>query len=168
LEALTDSTRTPAAQRHTAIELASQLNDPRLKLFVTSVLLRMRAQLAKQWNEMDYVPLDVAGERSDHLIAYSRAVISPTNRSVVVLAPRLWFTLAGKEISGQGWNQATAESVWEDTTVGGPIHESTFVDVFTGAQRNWSAKTRVADLLGDFPVAVLVGGADLAHSTDHA
>jgi len=166
LNRITAAWQSRAGQMQAARQLASQLGDPALKLYVTAALLRLRARLGNAWKEMDYVPLDASGEKAEHLIAYSREAPAPGDHSVIVLAPRLWLSLAGNKLGSQSWDRATAEAVWQDTTVSGPIHETTFVDIFTGAEHTWSARTRVADLLGEFPVAVLAGGMNRTQDTE--
>jgi len=150
---------TAADPSQLARELASQLDDPRLKMFVTLKLLQLRRQLADEWDTMDYVPLEASGDQESHLIGYSRATTtsgsSPT--TVIIIVPRLWQGLVGGAMRTEGWTPAVAHAVWKETTVSGPVGAEQLVDIFTGAQRTWASGVRVADLLSDFPVAVLIG-----------
>jgi (1->4)-alpha-D-glucan 1-alpha-D-glucosylmutase len=77
-----------------------------------------------------YRPLEVRGERADHLIAYERG------ERVVALAPRLCHGLGA----------------WQDTTV--EIEEGSWRDVLGGGTVG-GGRMRLADLLSGFPVGLL-------------
>lgn len=150
--------RSAAGRRDLIAALAADPLDPRAKLFVTTTLLQLRARLADRFSQLDYVPMNAVGPRSEHLIAYSRALASGSGESMIVLAPRFWTGLLGNDASGRRWSRELAETVWHETLLDGPVHEAVFVDVFTGRQIAWRSQMRVAELLSDFPVAVLVHG----------
>ena len=77
-----------------------------------------------------YSPLVATGAASDHVVAFERG------DEIVTVVPRLPFKLQGR---------------WDDTAVRLP--EGSWVDKFNG--RDFSGAPLVAELLGDFPVALL-------------
>ncbi len=100
------------------------------KLLVVSRTLRLRAQRPAAF-EGDYRPLPVAGERAPHVVAFVRG------EQAVTLSPRLVMGLAGE---------------WGDTVCELPPGD--WRDVFTSASVE-GGEQAVADLLADFPVALL-------------
>jgi (1->4)-alpha-D-glucan 1-alpha-D-glucosylmutase len=99
------------------------------KLWVTGHALRVRRDQPESFT--DYRPISAQGPAADHLVAFDRG-------GAVTLATRLPVGLA-------------AAGGWDDTTVelAGPLR-----DVFTG--RTFHGITAVADVLADYPVALLV------------
>ena len=99
------------------------------KLWVTSRALRLRHQQPELFT--GYRGLGAHGPAAGHLIAYER-------RGVLAVATRLPVTLAGHN----GWGSTTLD-------LGGPV-----LDVLT--ERTFDGDTRVAEVLGSYPVALLV------------
>ena len=109
---------------------AGEVNDP--KLLVTARTLRLRRRSPELFTG-GYVPLRATGPAADHCVAYR---LGAQAGGAVAVATRLPVGLAGR-------------GGWGDTTLEAP---DGFVDAFTGR----AATTRLADLLGSLPVALLV------------
>ena len=131
-------------------DLAQCWQDGREKLFVTRRLLEWRRSHPDLFAEADYQPLEVDGERSGHLCAFAR---NRSGVSLVVAVPRLIYALYR---GGPTADWGAAEIVLPGT--------GAWRDLFTGRRLVLQERVRVADLLGDFPVSVLIGGPDAAQS----
>jgi (1->4)-alpha-D-glucan 1-alpha-D-glucosylmutase len=135
--------------------LAKEWTDGRIKLFVTLIALELRAKHPEVFLEGEYIPMEVEGERADHLFAFAR-----THPKGVVIAalPRLPCTFksaAGVEI--------TTPAGWGDTRLVGSAEllSGSYLSCFTATEvrpRSGSerASFEVGDLLGGFPVGLLV------------
>ena len=130
-------------------DLAQCWQDGREKLFVTRRLLEWRRSHPDLFAEADYQPLEVDGERSGHLCAFAR---NRSGVSLVVAVPRLIYALYR---GGPTADWGAAEIVLPGT--------GAWRDLFTGRSLVLPERVRVADLLGDFPVSVLIGGPDAAN-----
>jgi (1->4)-alpha-D-glucan 1-alpha-D-glucosylmutase len=122
----------------------------------TQIMMRADEGLPKMWTiyqalqlrrerpecfgtDADYVPLEVDGDKHDHVIAYSRG------EEVVTVVPRLTLQLAG---------------MWRDTII--VLPKGKWRNRFNGAEMSGGVVT-MKSLLRDFPVALLVregSGAD--------
>jgi (1->4)-alpha-D-glucan 1-alpha-D-glucosylmutase len=139
--------------RPLAQELVAHLRDGRIKLFVLYRALNFRRKQPQLFGTASYEPLRVVGDRSRHVCAFSR---SYGKRSMVVAVPRLVHELT----SGQP--QPPLRSVWKQTNLAlpGEFARGTFRNIFTGEMLS-PVSTRevwglsVADVLGEFPVALL-------------
>ena len=100
--------RLPAA---TAGALFADWRDPRLKLLVTARLLALRRTLPQVFTGGSYLPLDVDGPASAHVVAYARQHDTGT---VVVVASRLLSGLASHDPA------ALSAACWRDTHVACP------------------------------------------------
>jgi (1->4)-alpha-D-glucan 1-alpha-D-glucosylmutase len=103
------------------------------KLWLTQRALAVRRAHPEAFGpDGGYHPLTAAGEQADHVVAFVRG------DRVAVIVPRLVVGLA-------------AAGGWGDTTVELPAGE--WDDALAGTD---ASTTRVADVLGRFPVALLV------------
>ena len=107
------------------------------KLLVTSRALRLRRDRPELFTE--YTPLAASGPAADHLVAFDRG-------GAITLATRLPVGLA-------------ARGGWEDTVV--DVGSAPVVDVITGRHHAGGA-LRLAEVLGTYPVALLVDEGGLA------
>ncbi len=102
------------------------------KMFITHRSLGLRRERPDAFGpQADYVPLLASGSRADHLVAYRRG------DDVIAIAPRLVLRL---------------DNEWADTRLALPAgrwHDRL-------SDSTWSGIAAVADLLQDFPVALLV------------
>jgi isoamylase len=124
-----------------ARDLVARWSDGAIKLYVVREALRARARLGEIFRGGDYEPLD-GGE---HVIAFARA---QGGHRAVVVAPRLTRAVARE---AGGWAMG---SVWGETTMEAP--RGVYRDVFTGRLHHPGPRLKVADVLSEFPVALLL------------
>jgi (1->4)-alpha-D-glucan 1-alpha-D-glucosylmutase len=144
-----------------ARQLAVDPRDPRLKLFVTWRVLQFRREHADLFGSGNYVPLSVEGVKARNLCAFARRLPSSEAAPAiaVVLAPRLiaQLTAATDSVSPPPPLGAT---VWQDTRIaldGAVGSQPPLKNLFTGqVWASGSSPMLVADILADFPVALLV------------
>jgi (1->4)-alpha-D-glucan 1-alpha-D-glucosylmutase len=90
-------------------ELVAHREDGRIKLYLTRKMLHYRAAHAELFANGDYLPLEAAGTRSEHVCAFAR---SGTGEAVIVVVPRFLHRLNG----GASWAEApSARARWDDT-----------------------------------------------------
>ncbi len=97
----------PAALPALARELAANLADGRAKLYVTWRGLRCRAERPELFERGGYVPLEVRGERAEHVCAFARR----DERHTLIAAAGRWFTLLPR--AGDG----PIDFDWSDTAL---------------------------------------------------
>jgi (1->4)-alpha-D-glucan 1-alpha-D-glucosylmutase len=135
-------------------ELVEQWPDGRIKLLVSSRLLRLRAEHPALFARGDYRPLAVEGRYDDHVVAFMRRDDSTT---MVVAVGRL---LAGLAAPGE-WPLRDA---WRNTSVAVDGAGDEWVEALTGERLEALTKERLpagdrvplADLFRHLPVAVLI------------
>ncbi|PIE83049.1 MAG: 4-alpha-glucanotransferase [Candidatus Contendobacter odensis] len=91
-------------------ELLDNMNDGRMKLYLTWRTLNLRRQHSALFQHGAYIPLTVKGDKADHACAFARRW---KNREVIVIAPRLFLRL----LEGHTDQQPLGEAVWGDTTL---------------------------------------------------
>jgi (1->4)-alpha-D-glucan 1-alpha-D-glucosylmutase len=121
--------------------LAADWQDGREKLFISYRLLELRRRHPALFAEGDYQPIEVEGERSTHICAFSR---NRGDETIVVAVPRLVRQLYG---GGQTVDWGATEIIVSPR--GG------WQDVLTGRKMSGRDRIRASELLGDFPVSVL-------------
>jgi (1->4)-alpha-D-glucan 1-alpha-D-glucosylmutase len=113
----------------------------------------MRAARARLFASGGYVPLQVEGDRKDHVFAYARICDGDV---CIVIVPR-W---AAKLMQG-ATNLPLGAEVWGDTKVVlGAAAKASFRDAFSARELRSEGEgegqsLRVAEVLSKFPVAVL-------------
>jgi (1->4)-alpha-D-glucan 1-alpha-D-glucosylmutase len=134
--------------------LFEEADGARAKLYVTAKLLQLRAADAALFALGSYQPLQVEGEKKDHVFAFVRA---HEGRSCVVVVPRWPARLMGGEM------RLPVGEIWGDTRVllgtadGGDLR-----DILTSQPVRASAEEsalRLADVLSAAPLAVLSSAA---------
>ncbi|HMQ35341.1 MAG TPA: malto-oligosyltrehalose synthase, partial [Chloroflexaceae bacterium] len=137
-----------------AAELLDKADDGRVKLYLTHRALELRRERPELFAAGDYLPLAAEGERAAHAVAFARTAGAA---ELVTIAPRLSLTLAGGEL-----RPPTGE-LWGDTWLPLPHAEpgARYQDRLTGAalttgERDGVAGLPLAEVLGAFPVALLV------------
>jgi (1->4)-alpha-D-glucan 1-alpha-D-glucosylmutase len=135
--------------------------DGRLKMHVTWKTLCLRKQQPDLFQVGEYVPLEVAGAKARHVVAFMRKFESA---SVVVIVPRLVASL----LNGIGIDTdlpPMGPKVWQDTYVLLPSSDSCedYRNAFTGellygAKNDTMAKIEVSKVLAEFPVALCLRG----------
>ncbi len=134
-------------------ELTREIDDGRLKLYLTWRLLSLRRTLEQVFTHGDYIPLAVAGADGARVCAFRRTA---DDASIVVAVLR-WF--AGTEAESAGaWS---AEALDPDTVVEIGAEGSFFVDALSGRRLRAKASTPSArlpirHLFAALPVAVLL------------
>ncbi|MBL8267749.1 malto-oligosyltrehalose synthase [Steroidobacter sp.] len=122
----------------------------RAKLFVTSRLLQLRVDDAALFALGSYQPLQVEGEKKDHVFAFARAY---EWRSCVVVVPRWPAKLVDGVVT------LPVGNVWGDTRIiVGANGGGEFRDVLTGRSiraQGEEGSLFVSEVLATFPVAVL-------------
>jgi (1->4)-alpha-D-glucan 1-alpha-D-glucosylmutase len=133
---------TEPEQRRAALEaLSGGWQDGREKLYLLRAVLTFRRQHAALFREGSYLPLAAAGERAEHVCAFARELGS---RRVTIIVPRLLAKLAGED----------GGTSWGDTTL--VVAEGRHRCLLSGASFEGGAALPLAQLLADFPVAVLL------------
>ncbi len=135
-------------------EMQSGKDEGLVKMFLTRLLLHMRREDPQLFLEGAYIPLQVSGPLSNHLIAFARVC---DVRWLVAAVPRLTAGIAADR-AGDIWGNS-----WEGTNVLLPSDSpASFTNSITG--RHLAATHRVdmpvlraADLLDCFPVGVATG-----------
>src|SRR6185295_1343687 len=103
--------------------LAARPTDPASKLFTIWRALQLRRRYPEVFTGGDYVPLDIAGPHSGHVVAVAR---SSGKASVVAVAGRLFARL--REERAPALNAAAQDGLavgapwWETTRVLLPAH----------------------------------------------
>ncbi|MEJ7731033.1 MAG: hypothetical protein WKG00_17685 [Polyangiaceae bacterium] len=132
-------------------ELVRTAADGRIKLFVIHAALAAR----RRWPELfaegsEYVALESAGDKAEHVVAFARRA---AGHELVVVVPRLTARLAGGRAEPPTRAGAGADP-WADTWVAAP--GAPFHDVLGGGRVAAGASgLRVTDALASFPVALL-------------
>ena len=133
-----------------AVDLASHLDDGRLKQLVIWRALGLRRAREALFRDGDYVPLQVTGGRAEHVCAFARV---SGDDCAVAIAPRLTCTLLERQPA-----ILPIGAVWGDTAIDlSPLRSlHTWDDVLTGAAVESSdARLPLAAILGRLPVALL-------------
>ncbi len=152
----------PADERTAFVShLGHHPRDSRSKLIITSALLQLRGQFPDLFTRGRYLPLQADGSQAGNVVSFARQ-FTPADGSpqaLVVVVPRSIARLMERlAIPDDPTRAPLGERAWEETTVSlsEPLG-STWTNVFTGASlRTDFTDTPVADLLNDFPVAVLL------------
>jgi (1->4)-alpha-D-glucan 1-alpha-D-glucosylmutase len=135
-------------------ELLTTRSDGRIKLYVTALALTCRRSHPGLFAAGDYLPASVAGAKRQHVFGFVRA---HGGHSAIVAVPRLVTGLLQ-----EAHEAPVGPAVWHDTQLllPGVAPRQTWSNVFTGApvtitEENGQPAVAVADLLADFPVALL-------------
>ena len=125
-----------------------------LKLYLIWKTLGLRRAEPELFRQGSYVPLNVTGQSSEHVIAYAR---QHENQTAIIAVPRLCASLVGS--NQMLWN----ETAWGDTQIEIPNMEAPgcYRNLFTGecVRAGVDEKNRfplVGSLLSGFPVALLL------------
>jgi (1->4)-alpha-D-glucan 1-alpha-D-glucosylmutase len=135
-------------------ELVERWEDGAPKLYVTHVGLRARQDHADAFTRGEYLPVTASGARAEHVVAFARRGAGSTLLAVV---PRLVA-----ELTRDRDFAIPDRDVWEDTALTGDVVAGRWRNLFSGEEMETPADgLRLADVLADFPVALLerVGGA---------
>ncbi len=135
---------------HLLKELLSDRRDGRIKLFLMAQILKQRHHFPQLFQEGSYLPLDVVGSQSEHVIAFARQY---QKQIFLVVVPRFLTAVipVGQDPLG--------EEVWQDTLVELPPESgSNWQDILT--QQKLKATKQgmlpVAKILQHCPVGLLL------------
>lgn len=128
-------------------ELLDYRRDGRIKLWVTHRGLAARQQYTDLFLQGDYQPLMARGEAGDSIIAFARQW---QGQWLVAIAPRF---LTGRIQPGE----YPIGKTWGDTTLELPGKAIHWRDWISDRSFTQSGESPVSKLLGQFPVALLVG-----------
>jgi (1->4)-alpha-D-glucan 1-alpha-D-glucosylmutase len=138
-----------------AQELLINKEDARIKLYVTSLALNCRRTHPGLFAIGEYLPVQVAGAKRDHVFGFSRR---QGDRAAIVIVPRLIARLLS-----DGHETPMGEAVWQDTrlVVPGIDLERPWRHVFTGesmafAVEDGQSTLPLGELMAHFPVALLM------------
>ncbi len=140
-----------------ASTLLENPEDGRIKLYLTWRTLCLRQEQPDLFQQGEYLPLAIEGEKANHVIAFARKSETST---VLVIAPRLVASLLNDiDVPPVG------PRIWEDTHILIPFCSCSekCQNVFTGEalelhKSNGHEMIAVANALADFPVALCVLG----------
>jgi (1->4)-alpha-D-glucan 1-alpha-D-glucosylmutase len=107
------------------LEMLNHWENGQIKQFVTACCLRFRRKHPDLFLEGDYLPLQVAGERADHVVAFARHT---NGKFSITVAPRLVAGLMEPELN---W---PVKSAWGNTHIilpPGLSGQETLMDIFT-------------------------------------
>lgn len=137
-----------------ARELIASLPDGRIKLFVTHLTLGLRGAEPELFAQGDYLALDVQGAQAAHVVAYARR---SAQTSALVVVPRLVYGLADGQL-----RPPLGKQTWGDTSIilPGELAAASYRNLYTGSlvkpvEGEGTQSLPLADLLADFPVALL-------------
>ena len=151
LDELDQRTANQETDRALTEELLSRACDGRIKLQVTSRVLRFRRDYPQLFTKGEYLPLEVHGDRSDHVCAFARRW---QEQIAIIVAPRLVAGLLGSSDS-----PPIGSEIWGNTQFSVPddFRSMSLRDVLTGQQVSWldSRELSVAAVLQQFPVSIL-------------
>ncbi|MDX1541193.1 MAG: malto-oligosyltrehalose synthase, partial [Geminicoccaceae bacterium] len=123
----------------------------RLKQYLVERTLKVRHELRPVFRRGSYLPVNVQGQHADRVVAFARVHEAG---SIVVVVPRLVTPLlVDAEVPlppPERW--AKTRLTLPDEASGGR-----FTDRFSGRRHEGGGELLVSDLLGDLPVALLVG-----------
>ena len=154
LRTLADARELPSRVR----ELVDASPDGRAKLWATWRLLALRKAQPELFLHGSYEPLQVEGERAQHVIAYLRR---HEQTWVLVVVVRLFAVLAQEAATWAG-------DTWGDTRVRVPHNmiDATATECLTGTRPVMTSELKLASVLTHFPGAVLMAGSPPTDSCD--
>jgi (1->4)-alpha-D-glucan 1-alpha-D-glucosylmutase len=126
--------------------LLESLSDGRAKLHVISKGLQLRKTRAATYDKPSYSPLYADGGREENVCAFC---VGDGAQRVVAVAPRLFAGLMKDDDLAP-----IGEGVWGESCL--VLPEGEFENVLTG-EKHAGGRTRVAEILATFPVALLAG-----------
>jgi (1->4)-alpha-D-glucan 1-alpha-D-glucosylmutase len=129
-------------------DLIERWEDGRVKLYLTHVALAARNAHPDAFTGGEYLPLEAAGAKAEHVVAFARRGGGSTLLTVV---PRLVATLTAARD-----HALPTPADWAGTAVTGDAVAGRWRNLLTGAEiRAGEGGLALAELLADFPVALL-------------
>lgn len=119
------------------------------KLHMTWCVLELRREKPEIFERGEYVPLDVGGDDAENTLAFARVL---DGKAVITIAPRLFAELADGSGDLRLRPDALASTYIE---VAGDL-PANYRNILTGESFTLDAGASVAELLGGYPVGLLV------------
>lgn len=124
------------------------LDSGRIKMFLLHRLLQARADFPELFAQGDYIPLKVQGRAHNNLCAFAR---TSGGLSMVVLVPRFYTALSAIAVLPLEGN------CWGDTVLQIPYKlQGEVVEFISGRPLQLGSTVAIAEVLGNFPVALLI------------
>lgn len=106
-------------------DLLQTPEDGRIKLYVTFQMLNFRLKHPALFQQGNYIPIEIKGEKSKHVVAFSR---DDGQKQIIVAVGRFYTQLS----ESNEWIPPTRE-VWKDTMLVVPSQlQGTYRDIFSG------------------------------------
>ncbi len=132
-------------------QVLSSWEDGRVKLYVTYKALNVREAYSDLFQDGEYIPLQVVGQRQEHMCAFARR---RGRRCALVVIPRLLTKLVGVGVIPVG------QDVWgEDLLLLPNNAPERWLNILTGENLKVSGAEKrlpLFGILGKFPVALLI------------
>jgi (1->4)-alpha-D-glucan 1-alpha-D-glucosylmutase len=138
-----------------AAELLANFQDGHIKLFTTLRAMEFRSRNQELFRTGGYIPLEVTGEKRDHVVAFAREYQSPLDgehRAAIVAVPRFAYTLMKGRIA------APVGDVWGETAIQiTPNTPHLLENIFTGEAIEVTNRRTILcrQLFSAFPLALL-------------
>jgi (1->4)-alpha-D-glucan 1-alpha-D-glucosylmutase len=118
-----------------------------IKLYLTALALRYRRARARLFRQGRYLPLQVTGGRSSHLVAFAR---DDGEHSAIIIVPRLLARLCRP-------GELPGPAAWEDTAIALPAawQHRPVRNVLTGETTKTRGGIEARELLVTLPLALL-------------
>jgi (1->4)-alpha-D-glucan 1-alpha-D-glucosylmutase len=131
-------------------DLQATRHDGRLKLFLITRTLAARRQYRAVFEQGDYRPLTVEGERAEHIVAFAR---TDHGHSAITVVPRFLTSLITPDQAPYG------KAVWGDTALVLPLDlKGPWRDALTDVKHRDQPRVPISKILQTFSVALLVEG----------
>jgi (1->4)-alpha-D-glucan 1-alpha-D-glucosylmutase len=128
-------------------DLFTSLTDGRLKLFLTTHLLKARQKYAELFQNGSYHPLTVTGTFANHIIAFAR---QHQDKIAIVIAPRFLTQIVAQDERPIG-------DCWQDTAIEIPAEfPLAWKNTMTQQPLTFQTHLSIKQALEHFPVALLV------------
>jgi (1->4)-alpha-D-glucan 1-alpha-D-glucosylmutase len=136
-------------------DMTEDIFDGRIKQYLIAKVLQFRNRSRLLFQKGNYLPLEVSGTHSDHIIAFARQW---EDSVAITVAPRLLY-----ELSPRKTGLPVGKRIWKDTTIHIPPNLGN-VEVFQEllSQRTLlshgkpQSEIEVADILNTLPIALLI------------
>lgn len=125
----------------------SKPEDGKIKLLVVYLMLRLRNSMPMLFMNASYDVLHISGTHADNVIAFKRSF---ANQSIIVICARFFTELVPNGILPLG------HECWEETLLLLDEPKAEWKNIFTDEKIILEHEITIAELLKNFPVAVLV------------